>query len=576
MESAVQPTVRLPPGTPPSVVLSGITKAFPGVLANAGIDLEVRRGEIHALLGENGAGKSTLMNILTGLYRPDAGEIVIDGNAVTFASPIDAIAAGIGMVHQHFKLVRAFTVAENIHLGWDETPMRASSASSRRARGCSPRSSTSRSIREPASRTFPPASSSGWRSCACSSRDARILILDEPTAVLTPAEAEELFHALRDFRASGNAVIFISHKLDEVLKISDRITVLRGGKKVATENTVDCNHRMLARLMVGRDIVFGDYHQHGATASRIEGADPVAEGGVQPRQARRRGSEERRSRPLCRRDSRRRRRGGQWPARAERSPHRPPLSHRRRNSHRRQAHPGTERRGIRQARHRAYPGGPAEKRPRVVAERHRQCGAARISDASDRPRPPLPARGSDCARQDHRRSGERLGAGLRHAGRQSFRRQPAAARRAARDAHRAAAARRRLSRPRPRCRRHQLDAPLPRRAPRRRCGGGAVLGGARGIVHPLRPACRPLRRPDHGRLPDRRGRPGDRSVFSWVGRFATRRRKWPDALASAALSDHDARGGARRSRRGNRSCARRQRRDRRPSAAPILLRSARR
>ena len=118
----------MPPGTPPSVVLSGITKAFPGVLANAGIDLEVRRGEIHALLGENGAGKSTLMNILTGIYRPDAGEIIIDGNAVTFASPIDAIAAGIGMVHQHFKLVRAFTVAENIHLGWDETPVRASSS----------------------------------------------------------------------------------------------------------------------------------------------------------------------------------------------------------------------------------------------------------------------------------------------------------------------------------------------------------------------------------------------------------------------------------------------------------------
>src|SRR5258707_1209086 len=114
------------PGTPPIVLLKGITKAFPGVLANAEIDLDVRPGEVHALLGENGAGKSTLMNVLTGIYRPDAGEIVIDGYAMTFASPIDAIAAGIGMVHQHFKLVRAFTVAENIHLGWDETPVRAS------------------------------------------------------------------------------------------------------------------------------------------------------------------------------------------------------------------------------------------------------------------------------------------------------------------------------------------------------------------------------------------------------------------------------------------------------------------
>jgi simple sugar transport system ATP-binding protein len=118
MEGAIPPTERVPLGKPPLVALRGITKAFPGVVANAGVDLDVRAGEIHALLGENGAGKSTLMNVLTGIYRPDAGEIVIDGNPLTFASPIDAIAAGIGMVHQHFKLVRAFTVAVNIHLGW--------------------------------------------------------------------------------------------------------------------------------------------------------------------------------------------------------------------------------------------------------------------------------------------------------------------------------------------------------------------------------------------------------------------------------------------------------------------------
>jgi general nucleoside transport system ATP-binding protein len=264
MEGAIQPTVSLPPGTPPSVVLSSITKAFPGVLANSGIDLEVRRGEIHALLGENGAGKSTLMNILTGLYRPDAGEIAIDGNAVAFASPIDAIAAGIGMVHQHFKLVRAFTVAENIHLGWNETPVR---ASSRQLEARTRLLAAKFNLRvDPRARVAELSAGEQQRVeiLRVLSRDARILILDEPTAVLTPAEAEELFHALRDFRASGNAVIFISHKLDEVLRISDRITVLRGGKKVATENTVDCDHRMLARLMVGREIVFGDYHQRGA------------------------------------------------------------------------------------------------------------------------------------------------------------------------------------------------------------------------------------------------------------------------------------------------------------------------
>jgi simple sugar transport system ATP-binding protein len=129
MEGVTHETGRhLPPGTPPLVFLKGIGKVFPGVVANDGVDLDVYPGEIHALLGENGAGKSTLMNILTGIYRPDAGEIIIDGYTVNFASPLDAIASGIGMVHQHFKLVRAFTVAENIHLGWKETPFRASSA----------------------------------------------------------------------------------------------------------------------------------------------------------------------------------------------------------------------------------------------------------------------------------------------------------------------------------------------------------------------------------------------------------------------------------------------------------------
>src|ERR1700726_1843546 len=126
MNVMAETATRRSPGTPPIVILKGIAKYFPGVIANQDVDLEVWGGEIHALLGENGAGKSTLMNILTGIYKPDAGEIIIDGYARGFASPVEAIAAGIGMVHQHFKLVKAFTVAENIHLGWSETPPRIS------------------------------------------------------------------------------------------------------------------------------------------------------------------------------------------------------------------------------------------------------------------------------------------------------------------------------------------------------------------------------------------------------------------------------------------------------------------
>jgi simple sugar transport system ATP-binding protein len=252
------------PGTPPIVLLRGIAKYFPGVVANADVDLEVRRGEIHALLGENGAGKSTLMNILTGIYQPDAGEIIIDGYATSFASPVEAIAAGIGMVHQHFKLVQAFTVAENVHLGWSDTPRRAA-ATQLEAR--------TRTLAERFNLDVRPEARVGDLSAGeqqrveilrVLARQARVLILDEPTAVLTPAEARELFKALREFRARGNAVIFISHKLDEVLEISDRISVLRGGRKVATEDTADCSHRMLATLMVGREIVLGNYRNRSA------------------------------------------------------------------------------------------------------------------------------------------------------------------------------------------------------------------------------------------------------------------------------------------------------------------------
>lgn len=256
-----------PAGTPPLVQLKGIAKYFPGVIANENVDLEVMPGEIHALLGENGAGKSTLMNILTGIYQPDAGEIIIDGNRQEFSTPAQAIASGIGMVHQHFKLVQAFTVAENIHLGWAETPPRAS-AQVLEQRTAALASKFNLQTR-PGARVSELSTGEQQRVeiLRVLARQARILILDEPTAVLTPAEARELFKALREFVAAGNAIIFISHKLDEVLEISDRISILRGGRKVATENTADCNPRMLAKLMVGRDIVLADMRQRPAGAA---------------------------------------------------------------------------------------------------------------------------------------------------------------------------------------------------------------------------------------------------------------------------------------------------------------------
>ncbi len=260
---------KLPPGTPPIVLLKGIAKSFPGVLANQDIDLDVKPGEIHALLGENGAGKSTLMNILTGIYQPDAGEIIIDGYRQIFDSPVDAIAAGIGMVHQHFKLVKAFTVAENIHLGWQRTPrlLKAGDLSDRTADLAA---TLSLAVR-PDARVDELSTGEQQRVeiLRVLTRDARVLILDEPTAVLTPAEARDLFKTLKAFVARGNAVIFISHKLDEVLEISDRITVLRGGRKVTTERTEDCSEPMLAKLMVGHEIVLNDMRARKAGAAPI-------------------------------------------------------------------------------------------------------------------------------------------------------------------------------------------------------------------------------------------------------------------------------------------------------------------
>ncbi|MCA0044939.1 ABC transporter ATP-binding protein [Celeribacter litoreus] len=265
----IQQRLGLAPGTPPILALKGVSKYFPGVIANEDVNLEVYPGEIHALLGENGAGKSTLMNIVTGIYKMDAGEVIVGGETRDFASPTDAIEAGIGMVHQHFKLVRAFTVAENVHLGWPDTPKRISRRTLE--------TRTAKLSEELGLAVNPSAVvadiSTGEQQrveiLRVLARDAKLLILDEPTAVLTPKEARELFAALRAFTARGNAVIFISHKLDEVMEISNRVTVLRGGRKVATEWTENCTEKSLAQMMVGREIVLTETGERAAPAADV-------------------------------------------------------------------------------------------------------------------------------------------------------------------------------------------------------------------------------------------------------------------------------------------------------------------
>ncbi|MCS6844946.1 MAG: ABC transporter ATP-binding protein [Caldilineales bacterium] len=251
--------------TPPlAVEMRGITKTFPGVVANADVHLAVRAGEIHALLGENGAGKSTLMNILAGLYRPDAGEIWLHGQRVEIHSPADAIRLGVGMVHQHFKLVETLTVAENVILGLKEPAFRLDMKQ------------VAAEIQTLAQRYKLDLDPNAyiWQLSVGEQqrveifkmlyRNADILILDEPTAVLTPQESEELGHTLRRMiqepavrhPSAQKAIIFITHKLDEVIEFSDRVTVLRNGRVEATLNTAETTKAELARLMVGRTVLF--------------------------------------------------------------------------------------------------------------------------------------------------------------------------------------------------------------------------------------------------------------------------------------------------------------------------------
>jgi general nucleoside transport system ATP-binding protein len=269
--------------------MRGVTKAFGANVANDRISLTLRLGEVHGLLGENGAGKSTLMKILYGLYHADSGEILLDGEPVTIATPKDAVDRGIGMVHQHFMLVPTLTVAENVVLGAE--PHRGPRMDHRAAEA---------SVRQLAQRyglQVDPHARVGDLSVGVQQRveilkalyrDARILILDEPTSVLTPQETEDLFKVLNEFVQQGLSIIFITHKLGELLRSADRITVIRDGKLVRTLDTEQTGEAELARLMVGREVRLGARPPAGtpgtvrlqARGLVVEGAQGIAVHGV--------------------------------------------------------------------------------------------------------------------------------------------------------------------------------------------------------------------------------------------------------------------------------------------------------
>jgi simple sugar transport system ATP-binding protein len=258
------------PGAGPLVVMEHITKRFPGVVANDDVSLELRAGEVHALIGENGAGKSTLMRVLYGMYPADEGRILVQGEEVKISSPRVAIQHGIGMVHQHFVLVDPFTVTENVILG-DEggTVLDIESAHDRVAE-----LAETYGFRVRPSAVVEDLSVGEEQRVEILKalyRGVDILILDEPTAVLTPGETKELFGNLRKLREAGKSIVFISHKLDEVLEIADRITVLRRGKAVGETRPAETSKAKLAEMMVGRPVLFRLEKPH------VEIGEPVLE-----------------------------------------------------------------------------------------------------------------------------------------------------------------------------------------------------------------------------------------------------------------------------------------------------------
>lgn len=269
----------------PALAARGITKSFPGVVANDGVAFEVLPGEVHALLGENGAGKTTLCNVLTGLYRPDAGHVEMNGEPCRLRSPRDAHEAGIFMVHQHFRLVQPLSVAENIILGW--APERGLWFSPHRVEREVARIAEQFQMPiDPHAKIWQLSVGEQQRVEILKAlyRGARILILDEPTTVLTPQEVEQLFATLREMTTKGTSVVFISHKLPEVLAISDRVTVLRKGKTAGTVATAGTDAKSLARMMVGRDIVLARQeraaHQAGESVLRLEGVSAMGDLGA--------------------------------------------------------------------------------------------------------------------------------------------------------------------------------------------------------------------------------------------------------------------------------------------------------
>lgn len=240
----------------PVLEVRGITKRFPGVLANDDISFKLEKGQIHCLLGENGAGKTTLMNIIYGLYQPDAGEILVNGKPVKIETANDAIALGIGMVHQHFMLIPQLTVTENIILGNEVT--RGPFLDRRKAAGEIMELSEKFGLAvEPDARVgdLPVGARQRVEIIKALYRKADVLILDEPTAVLTPQEAEDFFSVMGTLIKEGVSIVFITHKLKEVLAVADQITVLRGGRVAGSANPKDANEAALAALMVGREVI---------------------------------------------------------------------------------------------------------------------------------------------------------------------------------------------------------------------------------------------------------------------------------------------------------------------------------